>query len=323
VLLIRPLLRANAARQHARHVVIFFIFVVSNAGGLLTPLGDPPLFLGFLRGVPFTWTFRLFPAWLLLNGMLLGIFFLIDRHLFRREQRARPNLPASGRLGREPLRIEGAVNLVWLAAVPAVIAVLGAYGSRWFGRGALATIVPTLVLGGITVASLATTSAQVHRANAFSWTPIIEVAAVFLGIFVTMIPALGYLQARGGSLGLTEPWQFFWVAGSLSSFLDNAPTYLTFTSVAVGLLNQTAGSNLVATDLGGMAAHPVGGPLLAAISCGSVFMGAVTYIGNGPNFMVKAIAEQTHVRMPGFFGYMLWSGAILLPLFLALTFVLF
>jgi len=311
-LLIRPLLRANANRQHRRHVVVFFIFLVANGGGLLTPLGDPPLFLGFLRGVPFGFTLQLAAPWAMLSAALLAIFALVDRALARRE-------PATRRTGTgEPLRIEGAWNLVWLAGVVATVLGIGVAGRSW-PAGAFVQIGALAALAGL---SLATTPRRIHDANRFSWAPILEVAAVFVGIFVTMVPALEVLHDRGASLGITRPWQFFWASGALSSVLDNAPTYLTFASLAAGVVNA-AGGQLSVHDLGALAAHPTGHQLLAAVSCGSVFMGAVTYIGNGPNFMVKAIAEQHHVRMPSFFGYLVWSLAILLPVLAGIALVVF
>jgi Na+/H+ antiporter NhaD/arsenite permease-like protein len=324
VLLIRPLLRANETRARVRHIVIFFIFIVSNGAGLLTPLGDPPLFLGFLRGVPFTWTLRLFPAWALVNGILLVLFNVIDQVILNKEERERPGaqLEEVQRV-KEPLRVEGALNLLWLGGVVLVIAGLGTLGPRYLPNQDAQAAAQVGALLGLMALSWFTTARGVHRANHFSWTPIAEVAVVFLGVFVTMIPALRYLEAQGSGLGITQPWQFFWAAGALSSFLDNAPTYLTFASLAVGVVNQTSGTAFAADNLGPLAAHPHGATLLAAVSTGAVLMGAVTYIGNGPNFMVKAIAEQRHVTMPGFFGYMLWSFAILLPIFLVATFVFF
>jgi Na+/H+ antiporter NhaD/arsenite permease-like protein len=311
-LLIRPLLRANAQRRYCRHVVIFFIFLVSNGGGLLTPLGDPPLFLGFLRGVPFAWTLRLTAPWAMVGGTLLAAFAIIDRAVFRRE----PARPPRG--ARAPLGIEGAWNLVWLFGVVATVFVVGTCGRGW----SAGPLVQIGAMAGLAALSLATTPARLHEANRFSWAPILEVAAVFLGIFVTMVPALAVLHDRGASLGLTRPWQFFWTSGALSSVLDNAPTYLTFASLATGVVNA-GGGQLSVHDLGALAVHPAGRGLLEAVSCGSVFMGAITYIGNGPNFMVKAIAEQHHVRMPSFLGYMLWSLAILLPVLGATALVVF
>jgi Na+/H+ antiporter NhaD/arsenite permease-like protein len=315
-LLIRPLLRANARRRHTRHVVIFFIFIVANGGGLLTPLGDPPLFLGFLRGVPFAWTLRLVGPWALVNGVLLLVFHVLDRVYAAREPVAAPADTAV------PLELQGRLNLLWLLGVVATVFVVGGYGEKLIAAPALrfaAQVVCMLVFGGL---SLATTPRRVHEANRFSWAPIIEVAVVFIGVFLTMVPALSFLGERGARFGITEPWQFFWASGALSSVLDNAPTYLTFASLASGVADGGAGV-LSVSNLGALAAHPLGQTLLAAVSCGSVFMGAITYIGNGPNFMVKAIAEQHHVRMPSFFGYVLWSLVILVPLFVLVSWVFF
>jgi Na+/H+ antiporter NhaD/arsenite permease-like protein len=324
VLLIRPLLRANAARVRTTHVVVFFIFIVSNGAGLLTPLGDPPLFLGFLRGVPFTWTLRLAGVWAVVVGALLLVFNLLDQAILNREERERPGSQLEEvQRCPVPLSIEGAVNLGWLAGVVVVVFLSGAWLPRLgLGEGTRAALqIGSLV--ALTLLSLATTPRRVHEANQFGWGPIVEVAVLFFGIFATMIPALHVLAALGPSLGVTEPWQFFWATGLLSSFLDNAPTYLTFASLASGVVNAQAGGAIPPGELGALAAHPTGAALLAAISCGAVFMGAVTYIGNGPNFMVKAIAEQHRVRMPSFFGYVLWSGAVLMPIFVVVTLIFF
>jgi Na+/H+ antiporter NhaD/arsenite permease-like protein len=306
VLLIRPLLRANSVRQRKAHVVVFFIFVVANAGGLLTPLGDPPLFLGFLRGVPFLWTLRLWPQWLFVVGALLAIFYVLDSTIFRQEDIATPgDLDEIAVKHQVPVHLVGGLNLLYLGGVVAVLLASGSYrlptGVQEGGMLAMAAL------------SWLTTPRPLREENGFSWAPIVEVAVVFAGIFATMIPALAILQARGGELGITAPWHFFWATGLLSSFLDNAPTYLTFAAAASGLLGTDA------AQLGQLLATPRGVDLLTAISLGAVLMGANTYIGNGPNFMVKAIAEQGGVRMPGFFGYMAWSGAVLIPLFVAVT----
>jgi Na+/H+ antiporter NhaD/arsenite permease-like protein len=320
VLLIRPMLRANDRRAYVTHVVVFFIFIVSNGAGLLTPLGDPPLFLGFLRGVPFGWTLRLAPQWAVVNGALLAIFAVIDQVQFTRERRHPPvrrsmtPKPASPE-ATGPLRLDGILNLVWLAGMIAFVFLVGSYGEHLLGDGylrAAVQIAGTLVFAAL---SYKTTSARIHEINRFSWGPIVEVAAVFVGVFITMVPAMSFLAERGTSLGITKPWQFFWASGALSSVLDNAPTYLTFASLATGVANGLGGTTLSPDNLGALALHPVGARLLTAVSCGAVLMGAVTYMGNGPNFMVKAIAEQHRVRMPSFFGYTLWSFAILVPLF--------
>jgi len=326
MLLIRPLLRANASRERKVHIVIFFIFVVSNGGGMLTPLGDPPLFLGFLRGVPFLWTFRLFWPWLIVNLVLLVLFNVLDQIILAREERERPGAQLEEvQEIAEPLGIEGAVNFVWLAGVLAVIFTLGSFGKSHISPNedvlAALQVIGMLLMAAL---SMATTRRETRQSNGFTWEPIIEVAVVFVGIFVTMIPALKLLEARGAEFGVESAWQFFWATGLLSSFLDNAPTYLTFTSLAVGVVNEAnPGAGLSADALGGLLAYPEGVLYLTAISCGAVFMGANTYIGNGPNFMVKSIAESAGVRMPGFLGYMAWSGLILLPVFLGVTLAFF
>ena len=294
MLLIRPLLQTNRQRHHTTHTVVFFIFLVSNIGGLLTPLGDPPLFLGYLRGVPFVWTFRLWLPWLVAVSILLVVYFIWDSIVHPREPiRALER----DRTHQRPLRVAGVVNFLWLAGV--VMAVVS-LGSPWREAAMIA-------LAGL---SLRLTPAVVRRENEFTFYPIKEVAVLFLGIFYTMIPALELLRLRGGELAVREPWQFFWATGALSSFLDNAPTYLTFLSLGQGLR---------LTDEVVGVTHAV----LTGISMGAVFMGANTYIGNAPNFMVKSIAEEAKVKMPSFFGYMAYSGAILIPLFALLTMLFF
>jgi len=294
MLLVRPLLQTNRERTRVRHTVIFFVFLVSNVGGVLTPLGDPPLFLGYLRGVPFAWTLRLWPQWLVTVVALLAVYFVWDSIHHAREPLAALRRDR-GRI--QPLRLVGAANGLGLAAIVAAVALLGAPWRE-------AAIV------GVALLSLRLTPRAIRRANGFTAHPMAEVAVLFFGIFLTMIPALELLRTRGGELGVRHPWQFFWATGLLSSFLDNAPTYLTFLALAQGL------------DLPGQVAG-VPHEVLAAISTGAVFMGANTYIGNAPNFMVKAIAEEARVRMPGFFGYMAYSGAVLLPLFVGLTWLFF
>jgi len=318
VLLIRPLLRANASRERKAHIVVFFIFTVSNCGGLLTPLGDPPLFLGFLKGVPFAWTFRLWPEWLVVNGALLAIFRVWDQVVLAREERERPGSQLGVALAREPLGVQGGANFAFLAAIVAVIYAAGSgagnAGEPWpFGvqEGLM------LLVAGL---SFATTPGRVRRANAFGFGPIVEVAVLFAGLFASMAPALLLLNANAKQFGLSEPWQFFWAAGALSSFLDNAPTYLTFAATACGLDGIALEGRYLAEYL---ALGPRAAETLTAVSVGSVFMGANTYIGNGPNFVVKAIAEENGVRMPSFLGYMAYSGGVLLPIFVVVTFVLF
>jgi Na+/H+ antiporter NhaD/arsenite permease-like protein len=306
--------------------VVFFIFIVSNGAGMLTPLGDPPLFLGFLRGVPFFWTMRLLGPWAFVNGTLLVLFNVVDRMMFKKAAATtttrRPGPPAIPP-EHQPLAILGAPNFLCLLGVIAVVYVSGAKGDVISSNPHVQTLFQIVGMLAFAALSLRITPRAVHEANRFGWAPIVEVAAVFIGIFVTMVPALRVLAAQGASLGVTKPWQFFWASGALSSFLDNAPTYLTFATLAVGVVNQLTGSQLSAEHLATLGSHPVGATFLAAVSCGSVFMGANSYIGNGPNFMVKALAEEGRVRMPSFFGYMAWSVGILVPLFIVVTFIFF
>jgi Na+/H+ antiporter NhaD/arsenite permease-like protein len=294
MLLIRPLLSTNRERRHVVHTIVFFIFIVSNIGGCLTPLGDPPLFLGYLQGVPFTWTIRLTVPWLVTNAVLLLIYFLWDSRMHAREPRAALE---RDRIEVRPLRLRGAFNLVLLTGILAAAALMPA-------------ALRELTMIALAAASLWLTPARLRRANHFDFHPIIEVAAIFLGVFATMMPALDLLRAAGAELGVREPWQFFWATGSLSSLLDNAPTYLAFLAIAQGqhLPPEVAGVS-----------HEV----LAAISLGAVFMGANTYIGNVPNFMVRSIAESRGVAMPSFGGYLRYSGAVLMPVFLLVTVLFF
>jgi Na+/H+ antiporter NhaD/arsenite permease-like protein len=292
MLLIRPLLHTNRERTRVRHTVVFFIFLVSNIGGVLTPLGDPPLFLGYLRGVPYTWTFRLWLPWLATVATLLLVYFVWDsihhaREPLRALQRDRAEV--------EPLQVRGALNVVPLLGVVASVAFLAA---PW----------RELAMIGLGALSLWRTPAQIRLANRFTLYPIREVAVLFLGIFVTMMPALDLLRRHGAELGVREPWQFFWISGLLSSILDNAPTYLTFLTLAqsLHLADQVAGVS-----------HAV----LAGLSLGTVFMGANTYIGNAPNFMVKSIAEEAKVAMPSFVGYTAYSIGVLGPLYVAITYL--
>jgi Na+/H+ antiporter NhaD/arsenite permease-like protein len=309
MLLIRPYLRANRKRQNRAHLAVFFIFIVSNIGGLLTPLGDPPLFLGFLRGVPFQWTLGLLPIWVTAVGIVLLVFNLYDQYIFVREDVETPGALAEEVQPRHRLHIQGKRNFLFLAGI--MVAAISS-GTLGWPRG-----VQELLMISMAVMSWLTTPKTIHKENHFHFHPILEVAAVFAGIFITMIPALEILRMRSASLGIQEPWQYFWMSGALSSFLDNAPTYLTFTSMALGLVGAKAESlsALLSTD-GGVS-------LLRAVSVGSVFMGANTYIGNGPNFMVKSIAEHHRIQMPSFGRYMLYSAAVLIPTFVVVHVVFF
>ncbi len=301
MLLIRPLLRTNSERKHTAHLPVFFIFIVSNIGGALTPLGDPPLFLGYLKGVPFTWTLRLFPVWLFTLILVTAVFFIWDKYSYRKEK----IIDIRRDIARAtPLGISGKINILFLLGV--VLAV------------ALQTPAPyrELLMAAMAVFSLIFSNKKIHRQNHFTFGPIAEVAILFAGIFVTMVPLLILLQMHGAEFGITRPWQFFWVTGGLSSFLDNAPTYLTFFSLAEGVTKASVIPNM--TVIAGVNAD-----LLRAISCGAVFMGANTYIGNGPNFMVKSIAEEQKVKVPHFFGFMGYSLLILIPIFVLVTVIFF
>jgi Na+/H+ antiporter NhaD/arsenite permease-like protein len=321
MLLIRPLIRANDNRRHTVHVFVFFIFIVSNIGGSLTPLGDPPLFLGFLKGVSFFWTAQhLWPETLFMLASLLVIFYLLDSFWYRREGTlpADPTPDNTVRFG-----LDGKVNGLLLAAVIGLVLMSGTWkpGISFDIGGTpveLQSLVRDVLLVGVTLVSLWLTPRSVRLDNQFSWAPMQEVAKLFVGIFVTMLPVLAILKAgEAGSFaavaravtgpdGQPLPWAYFWFSGMLSSFLDNAPTYLVFFNLAGGD---------PATLMGPLATT------LAAISAGSVFMGANSYIGNAPNFMVKAIVEDRGLRMPSFFGYMAWSFGILVPLFVVMTFI--
>ncbi len=297
VLLIRPLLRANKRRKRVAHVVIFFIFIVANCGGVLTPIGDPPLLLGYLKGVPFDWTLRLWPQWLMVNGMLLVVFNVWDRWALQGDEQELQT--------HEPLRIRGGLEMLVLLGIIATILLAGS----------------SLIILGLAVLGYFAGSGDRRTRNAFTFGPIIEVAVLFAAIFATMAPVLEMLNAwaQRPDFGLTRPAHFFWASGALSSVLDNAPTYLAFVASAAGLQGVAPHGAYI----GAMALNPEAAKLLAAISTGAVFMGANTYIGNAPNFMVKAIAEANGVKMPSFFGYLGYSMGILVPLYVAISLIFF
>jgi Na+/H+ antiporter NhaD/arsenite permease-like protein len=289
MLMVRLVLRTNSERRHTWHIPFFFILVASNCGGLLTPLGDPPLFLGYLRGVPFFWTLRLWPVWLGALAYLMSVFYWVDSRAYARE---RPDDLRRDELDQVPIRVLGKPNLLALVAI-----VVAAFLPSPLREG---------VMVGAALASIAFGPRLARTKNDFHFGPIVEVAVLFLAIFVTMVPALEYLQVRGPKLGLVAPWQFFLASGALSSVLDNAPTYLTFLSAAQGL-------DLPGAVVGVPALH------LIAISCGSVLMGANTYIGNGPNFMVKAIADAAGYQTPSFFDHAAKAVVVLTPLYAAIV----
>ena len=323
MLLIRPLIRANDNRRHVAHVVIFFIFIVSNAGGSLTPLGDPPLFLGFLKGVDFFWTLKhIFPETLFLIGALLLLFYMLDWYYYHKREELTPQDPTPD---SRSIGFDGGMNFALLLIVVALVLMSGLWKSSIsFNVAGTEVGLPGLVrdvgLVAVTWLSLKLTPAKVHDDNQFGWGPMQEVAKLFAGIFLTIIPVIAMLKAgTQGPFGavvsaVTRPdgspdvAMYFWITGLLSSFLDNAPTYLVFFNTAGG------DPQVLMTTLA---------PTLAAISAGAVFMGANSYIGNAPNLMVKAIAEDRGVKMPSFFGYMLWSGCVLIPLFILMTLIWF
>lgn len=320
MLLIRPLIRANDNRRHQAHVVVFFIFLVSNVGGALTPLGDPPLFLGFLQGVDFTWTLRyLYADMLLVVAILLALFFLLDSWLYRKEG----VLPVDPTPDSSSLGVQGWPNVLLLGVIVSLVLMSGlwkpgivfdVYGSQLPLPNLLRDVGLLIVIG----ISLKITPKSIHADNQFSWEPMKEVAKLFAGIFLTIIPVIlmlkaglngpfaGIVRSVTGADGQPIPVMYFWATGVLSSFLDNAPTYLVFFNTAGG---------------DAQALMTTYAPVLEAISAGAVFMGANTYIGNAPNLMVKAIAEERGIRMPSFFAYMFWSLTFLLPIFLLLSVV--
>ncbi len=323
MLLIRPLMRANEKRKYRVHTIVFFIFLVANIGGSLTPLGDPPLFLGFLKGVEFFWpTTHMFAPMLMVSVILLALYFVIDSALVKKEGGIPEPDPSEA---HEAIGIDGKLNFLLLAGIVAAVLMSGIWKPHlevviYHVHWELQNIARDILLLLIAFLSWKITPMQNRTANGFTWFPIMEVGKLFIGIFLTIVPAIAILKAgTSGALGGVvsmvstpegEPinQMYFWLTGLLSSFLDNAPTYLVFFNTAGGDPQMLMG--------------PMGQTLLA-ISAGAVFMGANTYIGNAPNFMVRAIAEEGGVRMPSFFGYMAWSGLILVPCFVLVTFVFF
>lgn len=322
MLLIRPVIRANSWRKRKVHTMVFFIFLVSNIGGCLTPVGDPPLLMGFMHGVPFTWSFHLLPVFLLNVVLLLALYFIIDSRAYKKDLSDGAKPKASEKT--EKIGLEGAHNLIFLLCIVGAVILSGSLANinAFFGNGikiegevtlTFATMIEMAIILLSAFLSFKTTKKEVRTANNFSWGAIQEVAVLFIGIFITMIPALLILSARGNELGITKNWQMFWATGALSSFLDNTPTYLVFFETAVSLhaTNEAIGSVMIPQTM------------LMAISCGAVFMGANTYIGNAPNFMIKSIAEENNIKMPSFFGYLFWSVCCLIPVFLIDTLIFF
>lgn len=303
MLLIRPVIKTNSERKYKVHTILFFIAIVANCGGLLTPLGDPPLFLLYLRGAEFAWFFKLLPQWAFVNAILLTLYFIADSYFYKKEPIENLKFDTEN---IEPIKLKGNLNFLWLIGVILAVAFLNGqfipiikhnHNLAFIREGAM------ILMAG---ASLLFTSKKLRSANKFSWVPIIEVAFLFLGIFITMVPALLYLSANAASFGITTTTQVYYATGTLSAFLDNAPTAVSFYNLVEGM-HITTGAM--------MAGIPE--VFLKAISLGAVFFGAMTYIGNGPNFMVKAIAEENKISMPGFFGYIIkFSIIVLLPVYI-------
>jgi Na+/H+ antiporter NhaD/arsenite permease-like protein len=315
MLLIRPLLQTNAERKHVTHTVIFFIFLVSNIGGCLLPIGDPPLFLGYLKGVPFLWTFNLWFEWAVMCAVCLAVYYVWDTVAYRKET-LRDVVRDETQL--QPLSLNGKINMLFLLGVVLCVALVKP-GEEFMGLGF--TVFPfmrELLMIALVVLSLRLTRPGIREYNKFDYHAILEVAALFIGIFIAMQAPLEILRANGDAIGkvLDQPWKFYWITGALSSFLDNAPTYLVFFQVANSMTHEAGPGVFQLLD-----GNYIRQDLLVAISLGAVFMGAMTYIGNGPNFMVKSIAEQSGVKMPSFFGYMIYSCGILIPLFIVITLI--
>ena len=328
MLLVRPFIKMNSWRKRKSHIMIFFIFLISNMGGCLTPIGDPPLLMGFMRGVPFFWSMKLFHILVFNMVILLVIFYFLDRRAYRKDiaEGRKPDI-------REPgthFKIVGLHNLIYVAMIVGAVILSGTLpGMSAFQnadgsvisipifrsvRLAVPTLIEIIIILVAAFLSFKTTKSDVRTKNHFTWGAIEEVAVLFIGIFITMQPALMILKSKGAELGLTKPLEMFWATGALSSFLDNTPTYLVFLTTA-GTLGATSG---IATTVGTVAVK-----MLMAISCGAVFMGANTYIGNAPNFMVKSISDENGIKMPSFFGYMLCSLKFLIPVFIIDTLVFF
>jgi len=329
MLLIRPLIRTNKNRQNKIHIIVFFIFLVANIGGSLTPLGDPPLFLGFLHGVSFFWTLKLLPMMSMVSVILMALFFIVDTLLYNREKKSSFGAAAEAKEHKtERLSVVGLYNLIFLMGIMGSVLMSGMLKLGEVNIGGVHVGIQNMLRDVLIICmgllSLYFTPRAIRKENEFTWFPIQEVAYLFAGIFMTIVPALAILRAGShGALAflieaVNEPYHYFWATGILSSFLDNAPTYLTFFNSALGQfysgMPEASSVPLLMTEKR---------LFLEAISCGAVFMGANTYIGNAPNFMVRSIAEESGIKMPSFFGFMMYSIIILVPLFFLVTFVFF
>ena len=328
MLLVRPMIKMNSWRKNKSHIMVFFIFLISNMGGCLTPIGDTPLLMGFMRGVPFFWSMHLFPILIFNMVIMLTVFYFLDRRAYRRDIAIgmRPDISKP----KTEFKVNGLHNIIFMVMIVAAVILSGTLptlpafqdasgnvlGIHIFGTVQLSypSLIEIIIILLAAFLSFKTTKSEVRTKNHFTWGAIEEVAVLFIGIFITMQPALMILKAKGAELGLTNPLEMFWATGALSSFLDNTPTYLVFLTTA-GTLGATSG---ITTTVGTIAVK-----MLMAISCGAVFMGANTYIGNAPNFMVKSISDENGIKMPSFFGYMFCSLKFLIPLFIIDTLVFF
>jgi Na+/H+ antiporter NhaD/arsenite permease-like protein len=309
MLLIRPVIQTNKERKYKEHTILFFIGIVANCGGLLTPLGDPPLFMMYLRSAPFQWFFNLFPEWIFVNAILLIIYFLVDSYYYKREESAAIKLDETN---IRPLKLEGKRNFIFLLIVILAVAFLNEQYLNFIHTNHLFKFIREGVILLAAYLSMLVTPKLLRVSNNFTWHPIKEVAYLFLGIFITMVPCLLYLELNAKSLGLATTADFYYYTGLLSSFLDNTPTAVTFHSLATGL-GESAGSIVAG----------IPEEILKAICVGAVFFGSMTYIGNGPNFMVKTVAEENNIKMPDFFSYMIkFSLIILLPVFIIVQLII-
>jgi len=308
MVLIRAFLHTNKSRHYKVHSVLFFIAIVANCGGLLTPLGDPPLFLLYLRGVPFSWFINLLPVWFFVNGLLILIYFVIDTYYWKKESKS---VHLREHTMTKPIKIKGSLNFVLLILIILTIALINSNTMDFIRINNNLSFLREFILLIISVLSIIFTSKKLRTSNNFTWHPIEEVAYLFIGIFITMIPCIIFLENNASTLGITTPVLFYYLTGGLSSILDNAPTAISFYSLAQGLVHTNSNLFINNSFVGGIPEA-----LLKAISVSSVLFGSFTYIGNGPNFMIKSIAETNHIKMPSFFVYIVgFSLIILLPLF--------
>jgi len=303
MLLIRPVIQTNKERKYKVHTILFFIGIIANCGGLLTPLGDPPLFMMYLRNAPFTWFFSLTFEWFVTNGLLLLLYYLVDSYFHKKEP---PSAIIRDETQIRPLKLQGKLNFIWLAGVVLAVAFINPQYMSFMHENEYYKFLREAVIALMAYCSILFTPRLTRESNNFTWEPIKEVAYLFLGIFITMVPCLLYLEVNAKHLGVSSPQQFYYYTGLLSSFLDNTPTAVTFHSLALGL-GETTGAMVAG----------IPEELLRAICIGAVFFGSMTYIGNGPNFMVKAVAEENNIKMPHFFSYMYkFSLIVMLPVFI-------